>query len=143
MRILLVRFLQLSVLLGFSAAGQTQVGQRQLLCARVPAVVAGLQPIGVLPDSTRLNLALVLPLRNQAALASLLKDLYNPDSPNYRHYLSASEFADRFGPTRQDYDKLAAFAQAHHLEVRRTHSNRTLLDVSGTAADIRGAFGVK
>jgi hypothetical protein len=142
MKTLLVRSWQLSLLIGFAFPSQIQAGPRQMLQDRAASTVAGLRPVGVLPDSTRLNLALALPLRNKQALTLLLQDLYDPASPNYRRYLSPSEFAERFGPTRQDYEELTAFARSNRCEVTRAHANRTLLDVSATVADIRRAFGV-
>ena len=72
----------------------------------------------------------------------MLKELYDPAHPNYRHYLTPDEFAARFGPSEQDYQAVMAFAQAQGLVVRQTHPNRTLLDVSGSAADIERALHV-
>jgi hypothetical protein len=142
MRKHLIQALQLCLLLCFSFSPQTQARDRQIVPTRFPTALAGLPSVGALSESNRLNLAVSLPLRNKPALAQLLQDLYNPANPRYRHYLRPSEFADRFGPTPQDYQKLIAFARANHFEVRRMHSNRTLLDITGTVADIRQAFGV-
>jgi hypothetical protein len=54
--------------------------------------------------------------------------------------LTASQFADQFGPTEQDYRAVTRFAQTQGLSVTGTHPNRALLDVSGTVADIEKAF---
>ncbi len=116
--------------------------EKQVLPNRASSAIAGLASIGTLPDSANLNLAISLPLRNQAALSQLLRDLYNPASPQYHHYLRPSEFADRFGPTTQDYEKLKDFVRSHHLTVRHTYANRTILDVTGKVRDIRRAFSV-
>src|SRR5260370_32626484 len=45
----------------------------------------------------RLNLAIQLPLRNQAVLTRLLHDLYDPRSPNFHKSMSVSVFTQRFG----------------------------------------------
>ena len=42
----------------------------------------------------------------------------------------------------QDYQAVIAFAQANNLTVTYEHSNRVILDVSGTVADIQSAFNV-
>ncbi|MGA2852645.1 MAG: protease pro-enzyme activation domain-containing protein [Verrucomicrobiota bacterium] len=112
------------------------------LRGHVPAVVSRLQPNGQLPGATEMKLAIGLPLRNQAALTNLLQQLYDPSSPNYRHYLTPEEFTAQFGPTEQDYQKVINFAQASGLQVTQTHSNRMLVDVSGNVADIEKAFHV-
>jgi len=83
---------------------------RQVLASRAPAVAARLQPIERLAGTNRLKLAIGLPLRNQPALAQLLRQLSDPAHPNYRHYLTPAEFAARFGPTEPDYQAVIAFA---------------------------------
>ncbi len=112
------------------------------LTGHVPAAVSRLQATGRLPATTNLNLAIGLPLRNQAALDSLLQQLYDPASPNYRQFLTPDEFTAQFGPTEQDYQKVVDFAQASGLTVTRTHGNRMLVDVSGKVSDIEKAFHV-
>ena len=95
-----------------------------------------------MPGATRISLAVGLPLRNQAELENLLKQLSDPRSPNFRQYLTPAEFAERFSPTADDYQALAAFFQANGLAVTATHPNRTILDVSGTVTDIESTFQV-
>ena len=58
------------------------------------------KPIGVLPSDQIMNLDVVLPLRDPAGLDSFLKELYDPTSPSYRHFLTVPEFTERFGPTQ-------------------------------------------
>ena len=96
-----------------------------------------------MPGSSRLNLVIGLPLRNQEALITLLDQLYDPASPQYRHYLSPEQFAERFGPVKEDYEALIAFATAQGLVVTATHPNRTLLDVNGLVEEIERAFHVR
>lgn len=130
---------------GFSVAFLPRVAasERQALTGHVPAATAGLQPMAALPASTRLNLAIGLPLRNQDDLGKLLADLYDPASPQYHKYLSTEEFTSRFGPSEQDYEAVAAFAQAHGLTVTSRHANRMLLDVSGSVGEIESALHLK
>jgi hypothetical protein len=115
---------------------------RQVLHGQVPAVVAGLPPEGRLAATNRLKLAISLPLRDGQGLTNLIGELSNPASPQYRHYLTPAEFAQRFGPSLADYQALEAFAAAHHLTVSGRHPNRLLLDVEGTVADIEAATHV-
>src|SRR5208337_4915474 len=127
-----------AVLLSVPASAKDQVNLTQGL----PAAVARLEPVGRLPGTNRLALAIGLRLRNQEALRDLLGDIYNPASPSYRHYLTPVEFTARFGPTEQDYNRVIAFARWHGLAVTGRHPNRMLLDVSGSVADIESALHV-
>jgi uncharacterized repeat protein (TIGR03803 family) len=106
----------------------------------VPPGVSNLHPLGRLSGATNLDLALGLPLRHREVLTNLLRDLYDPASPNYHHYLTPQQFADQFGPAQGDYAAVIAFARSHGLTVTGTHPNRTIVDVSGPVAAIESAF---
>ena len=116
---------------------------QQVLQGHVPSVTKRLKSIGRLESNRRLELAIGLPLRNREKLTNLLEELYQPLHPNFRHYLSANEFASSFGPTEADYQAVMNFAKSHGLIVKHTHANRTLLNVSGQVSDIEKAFHVK
>ncbi len=124
-------------------SAQVPAAERQKLHGSVPAMMGHLRALERLAGTNRLNLVMVLPLRNQEALASLLGQLYAPTSPAYHRYLTPEQFAERFGPTRQDYATVMAFAEANGLLVTRTHPNRTLVDVNGAAADVEKTFHVR
>jgi len=119
-----------------------RAAERQLLHGHVPAVVQKLAPTGRVPADKRMHLAIALPLRNQAALTELLRELYDPTSPRYRHYLTPAQFTVEFGPTPQDYEAVAAFARAHKLTVTSRYGNRLILDVEGAASDVENAMHV-
>src|SRR5438445_2557991 len=130
----------LLVLLGIVSA---QSAERQVLRNHVPAAVVNSSPAGSSSHWGRLDLAIGLPLRNQDSLRRLLQEIYDPASPNYRHYLTPEQFAERFGPTEQDYEAVINFAQLHGLTVTGKYPNRTLLDVRGMAANVERAFHVQ
>ena len=115
---------------------------RQVLQGHIPAAVSQLQPLGSLPATNRLSLAIGLPLPNEQALDSFLHALYDPSDPNFHQYLTPEQFAERFGPTEADYQALAAYMTSNGLAVTATHPNRVVLDVSGSVADIERVFHV-
>lgn len=112
----------------------------QTVQAHVPPAVKALTPAGRLPATNVLNLAIALPLRNEPALSNLLPQIYDPANPNYHHYLTPAQFTEKFGPTAKDYQTLIAFAKANDLQVTATHSNRMILDVSGTVPEVEKAL---
>jgi hypothetical protein len=99
--------------------------------------------IRALPATQRLKLAIMLPLRNQGELNDLLRNLNDPESPQYHRYLSVRQFTDRFGPTASDADAVVRFAQANGMTVTRTTPNRMVVDVWASVASIEKAFHVK
>ncbi|MBI5589090.1 MAG: S8/S53 family peptidase [Deltaproteobacteria bacterium] len=98
--------------------------------------------IGRLPAETEISLVFTLPLRNPQELDDLLSRLYDPDDPLYGQYLTPQEFTDKFGPTQADYDAVADYATGLGFAITGIHPNRTLLDVSGSAATVNAAFGL-
>ena len=128
----------------FAFSPSVQAAAYCLAGGHVPAaVVAGrLQPVGSLAETNRLHLDIGLPLRNQADLDQFLKQLYDPNSPNYHHYLSVAQFTERFGPSKEDYAALIAFARTSGLQVTVTHPNRMMIQVDASVADIRRVFHV-
>ena len=83
------------VAIGLLCAGPGRAAPLQVLHGQVPAAVAALnlKPIGRLPGTNRLTVAIGLPGRNQQALRTLLQQLYDPASTNYRQFLSTERRA--------------------------------------------------
>jgi len=132
----------LAAMLCLAVAAPCRAADRQVLHGHVPQMVSQLAPVGRLAATQRLHIAIGLPLRNQQSLNELLRQLYDPASPNYRHYLTPAQFTARFGPARQDYEAVATFAEAHGLSVSGKSSNRVVLDVDGAVSDIEKALNV-
>lgn len=119
--------------------------RRVVLTHHLPAAVLKGQakPLGHLPILQRMELSIVLPLRNQSELTSLLKRIYDPSSSDYHHFLNVQEFADRFAPTREDYAKVIEFAAANGFEVHGSSTNRLTVSISGSVGRVERAFQVE
>lgn len=100
------------------------------------------QAMGRLPSNQVLQLDLVLQLSDQAGLESFLKDLYDPTSPSYRHFLTPQEFTARFGPTQDDYDAVVRFAKTYGFQVVGGSRDSMDVQVKGPVAAIETAFHV-
>jgi subtilase family serine protease len=126
----------------FIIPGQAQ--QLQVLHNHVRSVITSGQatPVGVLPASQRLNLAIMLPLRNQAELTSFLQRLQDPTSSDYHKFLSVAEFTEQYGASADDYQAVVNFAKANGFTITKMPANRMLVDVSATVAQINSAFHV-
>src|ERR1700735_5592951 len=116
--------------------------QSQVLHKHVRPAVTNGQAARVAPMSKtqRMMLAIILPLRNQGELANLLKRLYDPSSPDYRHFLTVAQFTQQFGPTKQDYQAVEKFARSNGFSVTNAPANRLLVHINGTVAQINKAF---
>ncbi len=124
------------------ATGLAEAAPLQIFQNRAAKAVSESRRLGPISGMARLNLAVGLPLRNREDLDRFLEQLSDPGSPDYRRYLSANEFAQRFGPTQVDYDKLTEFFQANGLAVSGTYQNRVILDVTGPVSAINKTLHV-
>ncbi len=136
---------QWAVALAFAVAGIGAAQAAPLLTTHVPpAVTENLAPRVGTPDPAQtLHLAIVLPMRNQAELDALLRDIYDPESPSYRQYLSVADFTARFGPSEFDYAKAVNFFANSGLQITGTSANRYIIDAVGSVAQIDRVFHVK
>lgn len=72
--------------------------------------------IAQLPGDKIMTLDMVLPLSDAAGLDAFLKELYGPDNPSYKKFLTVKEFTERFGPTQVDYEAAVRFAKENGLQ---------------------------
>ena len=113
------------------------------LRGHLPPARALSRPLGSLPGTNLLHLAISLPFRNQASLSNFLQQLHDPTSPAFHHFLDSRQFSAAFGPTEKDYQAVIDFAQANHLTITATHANHELLEVNASVSDIERAFRLK
>jgi subtilase family serine protease len=98
--------------------------------------------VGYLPSNQTLHIQVVLQHRNEAGLQQFLKEQQDRTSPNYRRTLTVDQFTELYGPTREDYEAVKAFARQNGLEVISGSRNRMLLQVRGSVANIEKALHV-
>ena len=98
---------------------------------------------GPVADSLKLeNISLTFKLTasQQADLTALLEAQQDPASPNFHQWLTPEQYADRFGLSQNDINKVVAWLQAQGFEVTQTARGRTWVSFSGTAAQVQAAF---
>ncbi|MBX5450857.1 MAG: S8/S53 family peptidase [Thermogemmatispora sp.] len=89
-----------------------------------------------------LQLSIALKLRNEAQLDALLAAQNDPNSPLYHHYLTPQQFTEMFGPTPESVNRVVAYLKAQGLRVNGVSPNRTLINASGSVAQVEQAFAV-
>ena len=125
-----------------SMDGQAQ--SRSLLTrhTRDVALNGHAQSIGRLPASQTMQLDVVLPLRDPAGLQSFLKDVYDPNSATYRHFLTPQEFTARFGPAQADYDAVVNYVKANGFSVVGGSRDGMEVQIKGPVSAVENAFHV-
>ena len=98
---------------------------------------------GPVPDSfpmEHLQLLLERSPEREQALERLIDEIHDPNSPNYHQWLNAGELGEEFGPSRQDIDLVVSWLRSHGFEVNLVYPNGLVIDVTGTAGQVREAF---
>jgi uncharacterized protein (TIGR03437 family) len=75
-----------------------------------------------------------------ADLQKLLADQQNPKSASYHRWLSPEEYADRFGVSAGDLDKITSWLRSEGLTVANVARGRGWVVVNGSAAQVEAAF---
>ncbi len=76
----------------------------------------------------------------EQAVRQFIDDLHNPQSPNYHHWLTPTAYGQKYGASQADIATVTAWLQSHGLTVNTVYPSGMLIDVTGTAAQVRGAF---
>jgi subtilase family serine protease len=76
----------------------------------------------------------------QAALEQLLAEQQDPASPNYHNWLTPETYAERFGASAADLDKVAAWLRSQGFAVQYTARGRDFITFSGTASQVQAAL---
>jgi xanthomonalisin len=128
------------------AAGSSALAERQQLTGKqhVPDAVTdgSAKLVAHAGAAQRYELAMALPVRNEAALDALLAEQQNPHSPLYHRWLSVEEFAARFAPGAAEYARVTEFLKAQGFQVTTEHENRLAVSFSGSTQQVERAFHV-
>jgi subtilase family serine protease len=155
------RWLALAALLlsGVSAAAEETVPGRPLLSAAVDdrrtvvlegntrseAKVAA-NDLGAVADGLPLDhmqLQLKRSPAQERAVEAFVNSLTDRASPNYRHWLTATAFGQRFGVAGADISHISGWLRAKGFAVNFVYPNGMAIDFSGLAGQVSRAFGTE
>jgi subtilase family serine protease len=98
---------------------------------------------GAAPPSLPMDRMLLVLQRSpdqEAALELLLVQQQDQSSPNYHQWLTPQQFGQQFGPSDQDIQIITSWLQSHGFQVAQVSNGRTIIEFSGTAAQVQEAF---
>ncbi len=136
-------------LTGFANAQQNRinnpvnVGERATLTGHMHPQASAANDRGRVPASQQLSwvtLTFTLSPSQDADLKKLLADQQNPRSANYHRWLTAEEYADRFGVSPSDLDKITSWLRSEGLTIANVARGRSWVAVNGSAAQVEAAF---
>jgi uncharacterized protein (TIGR03437 family) len=117
-------------------------------------VLAGHVPPRARPEFDRGSVAAAWPMpavtiylkpsrSQQTSLQQLLADQQNPASRDYHKWLTPEQYADRFGASQNDVNRITAWLRSQGLQAQRVARSRTWIEFSGTAQQVENALHVQ
>lgn len=89
-----------------------------------------------------LSITVVLRREDEAGFEQFLADLHDPQSPQFRHFLSPTAVSARFGPSADAWNVVAGYFAAEGFSVVEDSANRMTLVLRGTRAQAERSFAV-
>ena len=139
----------LCTLTGFANAQQNRinrpvnVGERFTLTGHLHPQATAANDRGRVDASLQLNFVTLTFTRSpsqDADLQKLLADQQNPRSASFHRWLTPEEYADRFGVSPSDLDKITSWLRSEGLTVTSVARGRSWVAVNGSAAQVEAAF---
>jgi len=89
---------------------------------------------------SNISLSFKASAKQQADLKQLQADQQNPSSPNYHKWLTPQEYADRFGLSNSDMNKIEAWLRSRGFTIEKVATGRNWIRFAGTAQQVSQTF---
>jgi subtilase family serine protease len=108
-----------------------------------PKYVATAKNLGTVDPTKIIEVSFWLAPLNRAELDAMAKQLYDPTSPTFRHFLTQSQIANTFAPTSTQMKVVKQFLQSNNLKVMQVGPMNFFVHAQGTVGDIENALHVQ
>lgn len=87
-----------------------------------------------------LQLQLQRPPELEQQLEQFMAEQQHKGSPVYHQWLTAEQFGQRFGVSRQDVERVTGWLESHGFQVNAVYPSGMVIEFSGIAAQVKEAF---
>jgi len=108
-----------------------------------PKYVKTAKNLGPEDPAKTMDVSIWLKPHNRSQMDSLAKQLYDRNSPSYRHFLNRSEIAKNFAPTAAEAATVQRFLESHNLKISKVGPDNFFVRATGTVRDVQTAFHVQ
>ncbi len=91
----------------------------------------------------RLVLVLKRSPEQEAALAAFNERQYDPNSPDFHHWLHAEEFGKLYGPSDSDITQVTSWLENHGFQIYEVSKGRVWIQFTGTVRQVEETFHVE
>ncbi len=128
--------------LAASCAALPALAANTIVSGNVSGWVASAVMTGTAPDTSRVNIAVHMTLKNAADLASFVTAVSTPGSASYGKYLTPAAFAARYAPDAADVAAVQAMLTKAGMTNVTVGSHGTYVAATATVRQLRRAFAV-
>ena len=121
----------------------TPIAAGRIALDAAPAWTAQAQAVGPSKRDAQVALTAVLPLRDETGAHRLALAVSTPGSTQYRRYVTAAQWRDRFAPSSATVDAVRSWLTASGFTITAVPANRRYVAFRGTVATADAAFGVR
>ena len=104
---------------------------------------ANSQIVGPEDPSKVITVTVWLHQHNKAALDDLVRQMYQPGSPNYHHFLTHQQYRSQFAPSAADAAQVREYLTAHNLTATSADKYNHYVVAQGRVSDVQNAFSVQ
>jgi subtilase family serine protease len=122
-----------------SAVAQGAAGQAVVQGSSALAKPANL--VGATPAATPVEFTVALTLSDAAGASALAREVSDPKSPSYRHFLTPLQWERRFSPSESSVRAVATWLRGQGIAIDGVAPDRMTVQASATAATVEKAFG--
>ena len=123
-----------------SATASAWASPREVRIGTAPVLPPGTTLLAGVASVQGMRLVVALAPRDPAALKSYATSVSQPGSPNYRQFLTPSEFRARFAPLRSTLVRVEAQLRRSGLQVGSLTANGLAVHVRATSGAVEHAF---
>jgi subtilase family serine protease len=125
----------------FAVTGTAQANDRQTVAGTKPTWARSAVDRGKTDSNQRVDVRVWLAGRDPKGLDSYAQAVSTPGSAQYRHFLTPTQFNQRFGPSKQQVDAVTSWIRGSGLYVDLAGSGSHYLHVTGHVNKATKAFG--
>lgn len=97
--------------------------------------------VGHADQLQQMYVTVCMPFADSAAMEQFAESVSDPNSPNYRHFITPEQVGERFGISQERVQAISDYLQSQGLTVTMVAKNRLTVSCEGTLEQVETAFG--
>jgi subtilase family serine protease len=131
------------VVLCFMAAMALPATAGSFIAHNTPNYVHTAKNLGPEDPNKTIEVSVWLKPHNRSQLDRLAQQVYDRNSPNYRHFLKSAELGKLIAPSNEEVATIEKLLESQNLKLVRVGPNNLFVRARGTVGDVETAFHIQ